>query len=954
MAITDCLGKLKGSPLHNLLNQKSGIDFKSDGTDSPENTQKFIKAVSDFKNETLNNLDKIFTHINETKSAKLSEQTEKKVEQPEKYDTNIKPTGKEETVGISHEKQTERAKKLGEALPERGEGISLKEAISNGKKLVQEGKNPDDAAKKFKEEGAISEDAMSLVRYKYNELAKATKNAYGKPEYKEVKATERKWYNEVVKPMQTAWSNIGKTMMGATDINTGDVVDLERKFENSNGKEPNLKQSKELKDLSEKYSNLQKEFDVLRKNVSQKKNVPERTFQKAANAFRKLKTKPFTFKDENGNDIPIKIQGMSWNDLVEFGAKAIEKTGDIVDGVKAIVEKIKDTDWYRSLSKNDKDKLETQLSDHYQKQLDNTPEGRKLKSMRQRLENLEKGKIKDKETKEYDFSESQKKEYNDLKSKIKNLEDAYGIREKSKAAIPKQSIKTESEKYYDLVEKFLDKKDNVFDPKDAKDIWDYINKKMDKGEEFDAAVKSSAADLGLTTSQIQHAIASEKSVKNTTDKMYENQYKRNQLKRNAELYILAEGDSKGIKILKALTAIPRALKVFGHGTVPMETHVGMSKFESNPELAKIYYTNLIKTYKLYGSPKYYEKAMQDLKNKPTFHLFNSVGLHNDPSTTYEDYLLSNTLLKNTWVGDLQEASRRGFDILKPHRQDVMQYYYDQLSNVEKKDKDLLRTYADMVNHMTGSIKPIFREGSTVGKAADASFFALKLEGSRWASIKDVGKSLSTLSNFKNSTSSEKMQAKFLVQRAARIVGGYMLALGFNQGLLSATGSNQKINLLNPFSSKGDWLDFKGFGKSIGLSSGMTGVFRFIYRMFATPFKSQKELGDKGILGSWEDYSTKYVRGKLSPGMGDIADIGSHHDYEGNTLPFYNDKPLHSWNHKLSMKEYFAKFAPIPLEGGYNNIKEQMEQNGISNPNAGIILNGIISGVFRRDNRHKNQ
>ena len=69
----------------------------------------------------------------------------------------------------------------------------------------------------------------------------------------------------------------------------------------------------------------QKAKDAINENIGKKSETkkPSEAFKKAANNFRKLKQKPFTFKDENGNDIPLQQQGYGWNDLVELGAKVI-------------------------------------------------------------------------------------------------------------------------------------------------------------------------------------------------------------------------------------------------------------------------------------------------------------------------------------------------------------------------------------------------------------------------------------------------------------------------------------------------------------------------------------------------------------------------------------------------------------------------------------------------------
>lgn len=116
-----------------------------------------------------------------------------------------------------------------------------------------------------------------------------------------------------------------------------------------------------------------------------------------ADAFRKLKTKPFTFKDENGNEINVTKMGVDWNDIVEAGAKIIEKTGEIADGIAATIEKIKDADWYKNLSDSDKDKFAEQLEAHYAEgapKIVYTAEEKSVMRLEKKLDELRQGIIK--------------------------------------------------------------------------------------------------------------------------------------------------------------------------------------------------------------------------------------------------------------------------------------------------------------------------------------------------------------------------------------------------------------------------------------------------------------------------------------------------------------------------------------------------------------------------------
>lgn len=149
-----------------------------------------------------------------------------------------------------------------------------------------------------------------------------------------------------------------------------------------------------------------------------------------ADKFRKLKSKPFTFKDENGKDIEIQGSGVSWNDLVELGAKAIEKTGDIADGIKEIVDKVKNEGWYQKLSDNGKKKFQDDLTNDYISETKETPEAKNIARLEKQLDDLRQGK----RTEIKDKRELSKQEQ-DLKDRIEDEKKKLGIL-RSKKSFP--------------------------------------------------------------------------------------------------------------------------------------------------------------------------------------------------------------------------------------------------------------------------------------------------------------------------------------------------------------------------------------------------------------------------------------------------------------------------------------------------------------------------------------
>lgn len=153
-----------------------------------------------------------------------------------------------------------------------------------------------------------------------------------------------------------------------------------------------IKKEKENQEGQEAVDNIKEKVDRenQRKSETEKKTFKERA-KKAADTFRKLKTKPFKFKDKDGNEYDVTKMGVSWNDLVELGAKAIEKTGQIADGIKAVFDKIQNAEWYKKLSKEDKTRLFSELEDFYKNAADESPEGRRIKQLEKQLEDLQQG-----------------------------------------------------------------------------------------------------------------------------------------------------------------------------------------------------------------------------------------------------------------------------------------------------------------------------------------------------------------------------------------------------------------------------------------------------------------------------------------------------------------------------------------------------------------------------------
>lgn len=287
---------------------------------------------------------------------------------------------KKRTVGISHESLSKLAKRLGLKEPESGTFLSNEEQANRGRKLIENGADPIGIAEKFKEDKLVNADNISVVRAHLENLVnEADAIGYGNPGYDEAINKVNDWTNNVLKPMATESGATLAAHAGERDLDTGSFTAVSKRLSDIVDRELTNKERKEVERLTNENQTLKKKaeeaeaklIEATNKEFSQENepNTEKKYKAKAKNIadeFRKLKTKEFTFKDENGNDIPVQKAGAGWNDLVELGAKAIEKTGEIADGIKAIIDEIKDKDWYINLSKSDKQNLEKDLSKHFE------------------------------------------------------------------------------------------------------------------------------------------------------------------------------------------------------------------------------------------------------------------------------------------------------------------------------------------------------------------------------------------------------------------------------------------------------------------------------------------------------------------------------------------------------------------------------------------------------------
>jgi hypothetical protein len=152
----------------------------------------------------------------------------------------------------------------------------------------------------------------------------------------------------------------------------GDISpEVEAKFRETDKK---LKEAiAKIAELEKKDVEAQNAINEIKESVErQKKKTYKERAKKVADEFRKLKTKPFTFTDAEGNVIEVNELGFNINELIELGAKAIEKAGEGADyiavGMSAIRAKLAESDFYNALSAKNKELFIKQIEEQFAKQ----------------------------------------------------------------------------------------------------------------------------------------------------------------------------------------------------------------------------------------------------------------------------------------------------------------------------------------------------------------------------------------------------------------------------------------------------------------------------------------------------------------------------------------------------------------------------------------------------------
>jgi hypothetical protein len=157
-------------------------------------------------------------------------------------------------------------------------------------------------------------------------------------------------------------------------------IDIKEKYEQL---DTQLKEALErVKELEEQAPSdeMKSAIKAIQEQAANKGRKPSTSGKEFAAKIRKLKIKPIELKDADGNPIlddkgkpvVLQMQGLSINEFVEVAAKAAEKSDSIIDGFNAIRENLETKDWFKTLTKKDKESIQKQIENAFEESMGDT------------------------------------------------------------------------------------------------------------------------------------------------------------------------------------------------------------------------------------------------------------------------------------------------------------------------------------------------------------------------------------------------------------------------------------------------------------------------------------------------------------------------------------------------------------------------------------------------------
>lgn len=919
--------------------------------------------------------------------------------------------------GINNEMVNKTAKELGMPEIKSGTYLSKEESLQRGRDLLNKGVDPESV---LSDDSRLSQADRVRVARAFLEQMSRERDAMT-PEQrqsKEGRDLEAKYYDYLEAtqiPLRTGSGEALYALQGATDA-AGNYLELAGEFREAMKRKPTAEERADMERLTSRVKELEKQLSDKQAELvkatdesiaageggsgspeaPRDKKFTERA-KKLANVFRKAKQKPFTFTDSNGNVIEIQKMGVGWNEIIEYGAKVIEKTGEIADGVAAIIEKIKDEGFFKSLSDKDKQAFENQLHDHFENNVvANSAEARNLRKLQKELADLKAGNVKEKaETRElsdrekalkeeisaekdrlgigkkpkvpvdkaeqaikryekqladleagvkknytdrgYDMTPEQEAKIEDLKFQIKIRKESMAQAEKIAAGELEGKEKTIPEQAADLQDLFADKKGNDFSPQEAQWIWNYMKAAhIDKGVSYPEALSNTARDLGLTFDQINHAVITPKT-KAITDEMWKRQGDLQRGRNASKRYVEQKAASNLFQKWKGVQEIPRAISVFGHAGVFVGTHAKRALL--NPRYTKMVVKAFINGYKAgYGRTELYEGMMNRLRSDENYLIAQRAGLKNNPDQVFN---VESENVQEHYFGKagsklawFNKSGERGFNAIKVLRQEMFNFEYNKLPEELKSDPAVLQKVAQMINVSTGATN------LKVSDKLNNFLFSAGLEANRWETIiKQPKDAIGIMTNWKKSTPAERYALKMYGRNLGTVSGVLLGTLSLNNAInsyLFPGDDTKQVNITDP--SKSSWLRYNIAGNVSDMTGGAAATMTFLAKLInisiVDRYKNKR-------LASMVDVGEHYAQGKLAPFYSMLAEVIGRHDFSGNTMPWSDERPQHAYNHKMSWNEYIFSHSPLPIAEASRGWFDDVEKQGADHDHTEGLIKGAI-------------
>ena len=759
----------------------------------------------------------------------------------------------EDIMGVRQKTREQQAAAGQPVVAQPNEGVSLTQSLEDGRsRLVRDPAAADRAAEEFERSGTLSAPSFNVVRAKYEQVmtqGRRVAEQFGtmSPQYHAARMEAFKW-SDLSKRMQTEWHKLGMGQQGETDIDTGNLLDLETDYHGKTGKDMTPDQRKR----GERIANTNKQAQD--QTAAAQEALNRHLLNKGTGGMTAAEKRAFDAANKTVREWAIKV------------AEAENKTRVARTVQEREVAKIQEARARKGLEDAQQVARDAAVKLAYAENRARVDAAAKERADADQLKASQAAL--DAANKTVREAAARSAEAENKARSTQATRDKAVARVQAKAAKKALDAANERARKVAADHAALERKLQG-DP--ILRVWTKAKEYIDQGlDSFDDIRKKVATDLGMSIEQVTRLMQQDKRTKYLADDLWRKQQVQRNLRSQAKRWVQGLSTPGYIKALQSIPKVMFGLKVGFHGTVALGTHAPTVAFQ--PRFWSAYVRDFGKMYKMVGSKAYYENQVQDLMRRNNYTPARRAGLVNDPFV-YEDYNSPDT---TKYFAGLTGMGNRGYTVLKILRQDMFDQHWNQLPK-SAQIPEMAQAIADGVNHATGVVK------KGAHPAFNLALFAPRLEASRVAwLVVDPAKAAGTLLNWKNASMGEKLFAKNQLKEKAWVVGTLGSLLALNQGFLSAVGSDQKINVTDPFAN--DFLKFKVAGMNLSYGNPMITMARLPLRLFVG-IKNEGKFSK--LVYEDENVATvmfEYVRSQMSPFAGTTTDLALGRDYMRRPLP----------------------------------------------------------------------